>query len=358
MSINIPKKMSKAATGIGSLPDIGEKKALKLIQENLRLCPHWPQFPTRPAEYYDNQCLYLLKELNIIKKEPGKNPRFLDQDIEFLDNVAVFYEMYLENIDAEQLDKKLAVPLESAPGFYHFIKHLEKNGVKDAVCVKGQSAAPLTAGMQVLNEEGSSSFFNEQLRDLVVKALELHVIWQVRELKKLGLPVIIFLDEGMMQVYGSKEFLSLRGDWISDSFQMIMDAIKREGAVPGIHACCMTDWSVLLPTDPGIINLDVYNYFNSLLTAVDQLNAFFEKGGYIAWGIVPVNDACFQETSDTLIQRLEGYLEKLTARGVNERLLTQQMIITPSCGTGLYSPETAEQVYRLTAETSQRFNLL
>ncbi len=351
----IPEKMSKAATGIGSLPDIGENKALALIRESFPLCPHWPQFPTRPEEYYDNQALYLLKKLNLMKKETGKNPRFQDQDSKFLDNVALFYEIYLDNIEAVQLDGKLAVPLESAPGFYQFIDYLQKNGTEEAVCVKGQAAAPLTAGMQVLDEQGSSSFFNDQLRDLVVKALELHVIWQVRELKKIGLPVIIFLDEGMMQIYGSKEFLSLRGDWISDSFRTIIEAIKREGGVPGIHACCMTDWSVLLASEPGIINLDVYNYFTSLLTASDQLNDFFEKGGYIAWGITPVNEYCFKETADTLVQRLEGYQEKLVSRGVKESLLTRQMIITPSCGTGLYSPEAAERVYRLTAEVSHRF---
>ncbi len=354
MLINIPEKMSKEATGIGSLPDIGEERAVSLIQENFPLCPHWPQFPTKLEEYFDMQVLYLLKELEIIKKEEGKNPRFQDQGLEFLDKVAVFYELYLDNVDSQKLDERLAMPVKSAQGFYYFINHLKKNGVGRAICLKGQAAAPLTLGMQLLDEEGASSFFNEQLRDLVVKALELHVIWQVRELKKLGLPVIIFLDEGMMQVYGNRQFLSLRKDWIIESFGSIIDAIKREGASAGIHACCIADWSVLLASKPNIINLDSYNYFTSLLTVSDELNDFLKNGGHIAWGIVPVDDTCFQETADSLYRRLDQYLKKLVKRGVEESLLYQQMIITPCCGTGLYAPENAERAYSLTAEISRR----
>ncbi|UNC90667.1 uroporphyrinogen decarboxylase/cobalamine-independent methonine synthase family protein [Candidatus Contubernalis alkaliaceticus] len=354
MLISVPEMMSKAATGIGSLPDIGEERALSLIQESFPLCPHWPQFPTKAEEYFDLQVLYLLKGLEIIKKEEGKNPRFLDQGVDFLDRAALFYELYLSNVDSQKLDERLAMPESSAVGFYYFINQLEKKGVGRAICLKGQAAAPLTVGMQVLDAEGASSFFNEQLRDIVVKALELHVIWQVRELKKLGLPVIIFLDEGMMQAYGNKQFLSLRGDWIIDSFRSIIDAIKREGAAAGIHACCIADWSVLLASEPDIINLDAYNYFTSLLTVRDELNEFLKKGGYIAWGIVPVNDILYQETADSLLKRLNEILKKLINRGVEESLLYKQMIITPCCGTGLYLRENAERAYSLTAEISGR----
>ncbi len=248
------------------------------------------------------------------------------------------------------MGSRFSIPRESASGFYAFLNHMEKNKNCEASFVKGQLVAPLTAGMQVFNEEGDSAFFDDQLRDLIVKTLELDVIWQIRELKKAGLPVIIFLDEGMMQAYGHREFLSLKAEWITESFTSLIDAIKREGAIPGIHACSTVDWSVLLESEPVIINLDAYNYFNSLLSVSEELNEFMEKGGYIAWGIIPVLDACFAETPALLKERLFNCMERLCSYGVNEKLLMQRMIITPSCGTGLYSPELARRVYKLTAE--------
>ncbi|PKM79407.1 MAG: hypothetical protein CVU88_05975 [Firmicutes bacterium HGW-Firmicutes-13] len=80
---------------------------------------------------------------------------------------------------------------------------------------------------------------------------------------------------------------------------------------------------------------------------------FLKKGGFIAWGIVPVFEACFQETAFSLKERLNGYMESLYKKGVEEKLLRRQMIITPSCGTGLYPPELAQRVYELTAELSE-----
>ncbi len=346
------EKLRHIATGIGSLPDIGEERAVELVMKTFPLCPHWPQFPVRPEEYYSSQFLNPLVELGIIKREKGNNPRFLNSQPEFLDRVTQFYEFYLENIEANDkgINSKLSIPNKSADGFYAFLNHFEKHGTGDALFLKGQVVGPLTAGIQILDEEGDSSFFDDQLRDLVVKTLELHIVWQVRQLNKIGLPVIIFLDEGMMHAYGHKEFLSLRGQWITNSFTELTSAIKREGAIPGIHACSMADWGILLPSEPQIINLDVFNYFYSLLTVSDELNGFLERGGFIAWGIVPVWDACFTETASSLYERLNKYIDNLCKKGIDENLLREQMIVTPGCGAGLYPLELAERVYELTAE--------
>ncbi len=343
-------KVNLLTTGIGSLPDIGEKEALQLIENTFPICPHWPQFPTRREEYFSSQFLQPLAELGMLKREKGNNPRILNHAEDFMDRAAEFYNLYLEYVEGNSLGSRFSVPEESARGFYAFLHHLEERGTGDALFVKGQLVGPLTAGIQVYDEEGNSAFFDSQLRDLIVKTLEMDVAWQIRELKNLGLPAIIFLDEGLMHAYGHKEFLSLKAEWIVDSFTSLIDTIKREGAIPGIHACSMADWSILLKSGPEIINLDVYNYFTSLLSVSDELNTFMEKGGHIAWGITPVFDACYEETPESLKEKLFKYMERLCSNGVEEKLLFQQMIITPSCGTGLYPPELARRVYQLTAE--------
>lgn len=350
----MPDRLSQLATGIGSLPDMGVKKAIKLVIKTFPQCPHWPQFPVRPEEYYSSQFLNPLVKLGIIKREKRDNPRFLNGEPDFLDKVTQFYELYLENMEnSHGINPELAIPHGSAAGFYTFLNNLEKKGTGDALFLKGQVVGPLTAGIQTLDEEDNSSFFDDQLRDLIIKTLELHLTWQIRELKKYGLPVIIFIDEGMMHAYGHRQFLSLKGHWITDAFADLISTIKREGAIPGIHACSMADWSILIPSQPLIINLDVYNYFTSLLTVSDDLNEFLQKGGFIAWGIVPVCEACFTDTVSSLKERLNRYVKSLCKKGIEEKLVQKQMIITPTCGTGLYPPEQAQRVYELTAELSE-----
>lgn len=339
------------ATGIGSLPDMEDYKALELIERTFPLCPHWPQFPARKDESCIHQCFYKLMDLGLMEMKEGRGPKILTRSLDFSDKMARFYEIYLERGEGEDLDEEMNLPHQRAPGFYSFMERLEKKGPGKALYLKGQLMAPLTAGMTILDEEGNSAFYNEQLRDLLVKNLELVARWQIRKLRKFGLPVIVFLDEGMMQAYGNRDFLSLKGEWIRDSFSSIIEVMKKDGALPGIHACSSADWELLLEASPQIINLDVYNYFNSLLGVSHRLNEFFEKGGVIAWGIVPAEESCFKESGESIKARLEQYMGSLIKRGVKEDFLTRRLIITPSCGAGLYTPQLAERLYRLTEET-------
>ena len=104
---------------------------------------------------------------------------------------------------------------------------------------------------------------------------------------------------------------------------------------------------VLIP-----LNLDAFGYLENLALYPEEVRKFLDRGGVVAWGIVPTSEDAFGETRDSLLARLYGLWNQLAGLGVDRLQLRQQSMITPACGTGLLSEELAQRIYALTAEVS------
>ena len=85
----------------------------------------------------------------------------------------------------------------------------------------------------------------------------------------------------------------------------VFAAIHAEDALAGVHCCANTDWSVLLATQVDILNLDAYGYLENLALYPDELRQFIDRGGYVAWGIVPNNELVLT-TPQTLAERMRS----------------------------------------------------
>ena len=93
-------------------------------------------------------------------------------------------------------------------------------------------------------------------------------------------------------------------------------------------------------------------YAESLSLYPDAVNAFLERGGIIAWGIVPAGEQAFTETVESLVDRLHEAIDLLTAKGVSKEALLRAGLVTPSDGTGSLSMELSERVFYLAAGVS------
>ena len=65
-------------------------------------------------------------------------------------------------------------------------------------------------------------------------------------------------------------------DLIMDQWDEVFDAIHAEGAIAGVHCCGNTDWSLLMATSVDVLNLDAYNFLDSLALYPAALRAFLE----------------------------------------------------------------------------------
>jgi hypothetical protein len=279
---------------------------------------------------------------------PVDNPRWPDLLTEF-------YTVYLaaEAGDDEAL-KTFAFPPLSALGFYAFIEEIQAAGTRSARYLKGHLAGPLTIGFQLKDERGRLAYYEDQLRDVLVKTLAMHARWQAMELGKTGLPVIIFVDEPGVRVYGSSSYITVTREMGVSDLNTVFAGIHTAGALAGVHSCDAIDWSVLYEADLEVVNLDAYQYGDSLLPYAREMKKYLEQGGVIAWGIVPTLDKAFNEDTDSLLARLEKLWAELGERGVERATLLRQSLITPACGTGLLEQALAERIYLLTREVSGR----
>lgn len=343
------------ATGIGSLPYTGSEEALNLVKKCFSEIPHWPQLPQRGRqEHFARQFLYPLVKAGLLADD-GEKVYFDTARPDWTDNLTGFYELYLacEEGDRAALNE-FAFPEEAAPGFFAFLREMEK-GTGPAAVLKGQVVGPLTVGFQVKDECGRFAYYNEQLRDLLVKTLALHSAWQVAELGRFGLPALVFVDDPTLGVYGQSGYITVTREMIKEDLGAIVSAITGAGGMAGVHCCDAVDWSILFELDLAVVSFDAYNYFSSVVPFAGLLKEFLNRGGALAWGLVPtLNERALAEDADTLLEVLDGEWSELTGRGIPRELLFRRCLITPACGTGLLEKPLAERIYSLAADLSRK----
>lgn len=343
-------------TGIGSLPFITPGEALPLIMQHCPQAPHWPQLPRRGGrEGFVFQFLTPLLTTRLLRLE-GDKAVFSTDSPDWPAYLTEFYTIYLaaEAGEAAALEY-FALPEEAAVGFHAFVRHLEEHGPGAALFYKGHQAGPLTIALQLKDHRGRIAYYDDQLRDLVVKSLAMNARWQVSRLCALGRPVIFFVDEPAIGVCGNSNYITVTRQMVLDDLNAIFDQVHAAGGTVGVHSCDGIDWSLLYESRVDIVNLDAFDYWQSLLPYAAEMKGFLARGGVMAMGLVPTNPAAWQQTADTLLEHLNSIFSELAARGVLLPTLKRQTMITPACGTGLLEPDLAVHIYSLSRQAGEKF---
>lgn len=343
------------ATGIGSVPHSEPDKAVQFVLSYFPEVPYWPQLPMRgSSEGFLNQFLGPLIELGLVVAKDNKY-YFDTEQQEWGAKLAHFYETYMAALEGnEEAVDFFRFPEESASGFYAFLKYLDSQGTGDAKYLKGQISGPLTVGLALTDQDRRAAYYNDQARDVLIKTLTMQGLWQARILAKYGLPVIIFVDDPGLYASGQSTFITLKKEEIISELNSIYEAIKSTGAITGTHSCAGMDWSILFESNVDIVSFDAFEYFTSVSSYPEELKAYIERGGCLAWGIVPTSDVIGEQTVETLSVKLSEHINYLEQKGLNRSVLMEQALITPSCGTGTLSMEQAVKVHQLTKELAAK----
>jgi len=338
------------ATGVGSVPQTNGQDTLELIWKSVPHAPHWPQFPRLGAESsFVGQYLNALVEIGVIGDV--EVPKFQVHDTDWVARMTVFYTLYLEAMEGDQQAlERFGFSAQGGEGFELFCSNLEQNGTRDAVILKGQLSGSLTMGMQITDINKRSIYYDDTLRDMLVKTVALHAEWQTKRLRKFGLPVLMMIDDPGLYGFGAATHITLKREQLIEELNSIVEGILRQGGIAGVHVCAGMDWTLLFDSKVQVVNFDAYDYMQSMMALAESLNLFLIRGGILSWGIVPTNPIAWEETAQSLKIRLENNIHELVKRGVDESLLRQQSMITPSCGTGTLPVELAEHVYGLLGE--------
>ena len=338
---------------IGSIPLRDHAEASRLMMAHTPAIPLWLQLPVFPEEGMVPQ---FLPGMPSVVDRDGK--QFIDTASDAFDTELLsFFEDYMAvSEDPDQLSgSRFTFTEETGKGVAALLETLD--GIKTSpVAVKGQVTGPITFCTGVKDQDGRAIFYNDTLRDAAVKHLALNARWQIRILSGPGCPVIVFIDEPALAGFGSSELISVSREDILACLTEVVAAIHADGGLAGIHVCANTDWSLVLDSGADIVNFDAYAYFDRFLLYGDQVRDFLNRGGLLAWGVVPTlkPEEIESETVDSLYERLTGYYHQVVDLGVAEETLRAQSFITPSCGLGSLTPELAGRVLVLTRELAKR----
>ena len=332
------------ATGIGSFPHQDDKEVLRLVLRNFPHIPFWPQLPKR--SFLEGMVLQYSEGFPSLRWNEREQRVWVDTSHGFDIEIDKFY----QHLEKGELDP-FKITEDFARGL-RILKDLSSEDNRTEIkYIKGQITGPVTFGLALIDQEGKSIFYDPTLREILIKHLSLKARWMEKRFNDLfpRIPTILFFDEPSLSSFGSA-FSSLNREDVTHSLSECFDAVK---GLKGVHCCGNTDWSVLLSTNLDILSFDAYGYLETLSLYPKELRTFLERGGILAWGIVPTSEAILKEDAQSLVKRFNEGVKNLFGKGIDQTLL-QRVILTPSCGTASLPIPLAERVCELTAEVSKR----
>jgi len=338
---------------IGSLPLTDYVQAAGLVWEHTPEIPLWVQLPKVPGERITQQFAAGMPGL---AEEDGR--AFIDTaHPRFDENLLNFYEeaLALEGA-AGGLDRsRFAMAPDSAKGFFELIAQALRR-TPPPLAVKGQIIGPVTFGTSLCDRNGKAIFYDHQLRDASVRLLALRARWQVRRLSALGRPVLLFIDDPAVTGFGSSIYIGLSREDICQALGAMIDAVHVEGGLAGVHVCANTDWTLILESAADILSFDAYAYFDPFVIYRDAIRRFADRGGLVAWGLVPTlsPEDLERETTDSLFAQWRSKSDQVVRLGIDRQRLIAQSLITPACGMGTLGVKLALKAMQLTRELSER----
>ncbi len=319
------------ALAIGSMPQRESLKALEKILDACSEAPCWPQLPS--LGFQENMMTQFSEGIPCIRIDWEKRKISFARPEACPEELTRFYEDYLEAERTGKLDP-FALSESYARGLHAFLERFSPPRGASFPFVKGQVTGPLTFGLSIMDEHGLPGLFDETLVDVVRKGILMKALWQLQCLEPLGDRIILFVDEPILAAFGSSAYINLSREQAVAILRENFDAVKSRGALVGSHCCGNTDWSLMVEAGVDIINFDAYVYLESIALYADSLGGFLDRGGYLAWGIVPSQSLASRPTPDDLFRRLEEGIEHLSEKGLPREKLVTNLLLTTSCGLG------------------------
>jgi len=341
------------ATAVGSMPHEDATKALELVLATIPEAPIWPQLSGRGL---NEQMEVQFSEgipCRVIDREKGR--MYFDTSGDYSEAFAEFYEAYLAAMDPDEGTgdcSPMAISPGYAAGFHALEERLKAEGGGRRV-VKCHTTGPCTFALASVDENKRALYYNEEFRDVIVKALAMKCRWQIQTLRPYAEDVICTVDEPILAGFGSSTYVSVQRDDVVAMLAEMIDAIHADGAIAGIHCCGNTEWSILMDAGVDVVSFDAFEFGETIAMYPDHVKRHLEEEKALAWGVVPTSAAIREQTVDTLIARYESAVDHLVDKsGVDRQLVREQTFLTGSCGTGAMNVADAEKVFELTGATS------
>ncbi len=326
---------------IGSLPHTDAGAAVEAMFRFNPKCPGWPQLPK--IDFREGMYIQYAEGMPAAVIEAADRRIWFDLERAPMD-MAEFYEHYL----AEDVEYAAISP-DYARGLEAMLEQLPLAGAK---FTKGQVTGPVSYGLTVTDAARKPVLYHEDLFEAIVKMLALKGRWQAERFRAAApeqLP-IIFYDEPYLTQVGSAMIALPREQVVS----VLNECYEAIDGYTGTHVCGGTDWGLLASTEVDILHFDAFKHMQELLIYEREIAAFMERGGMLAWGIVPTGSKALELEAADLAGLVIRGAEKVAGFGgglATEDVLARSFV-SEACGLGSRDVETAEGCLALAAAVS------
>ena len=330
---------------VGSFPHLKSDQLIQNLISKLDI-PGWPQLPKR--DFRENMYVQFSSALPAVILDDEREKIYFEVREDISADLEKFYEKYL----ADDLEA-FSIPAAYSDGFN---KHLAYFSGVEGQWIKGQVTGPVSFGLTVTDQDLRSILYHEFLADVIVKNTVMIARWQIKELQKIRSNVLVSIDEPYMASFGSA-YINLSRGQVLEMLNEIFDAIRNEGAFSSVHCCANTDWSVLLSSNVDVVNLDSHGYIENLMLYPVEMREFLDRGGAIAWGLLPTDRLVVQSNPQEMADKLRADIALLSAKArrhgvtITPDEFATHSIVAPACGLGTTTLSTAEKAIEILIET-------
>jgi hypothetical protein len=336
----LPPPLSTLA--IGSVPFTDTTLALDLLAQSLDI-PASPQMVK--VSPWQDMILGAVSGLGALSVDTSYNVSSPLEGRE--EGLTEFFEKYMAG-DSDFL----ALGPKASLGFEAFMSRARINPNFGEVFLKSQIVGPITFGQAVKVEGGNALVDDPALLEMVSLGLGGKAAWLAGKIRELGRVPMVFFDEPGLTGYGSA-FSTLSSDMIVSALGGSVAAARAHGEVlVGCHVCGNTDWGLLTKVGLDIINFDAYEYMETICLYPREIGDFLDKGGLLAFGVVPTRDFTPDITAEQLADIVYSGWRKLASRGLDLDLLSSRTLLTSACGLGSLTEEQASSILRIMPEVA------
>ena len=315
-----------ATSGIGSLPHTQLELALQ--QALLLDIPAAPQLPRRDAaEYMVPQAL---EGLHGLRADAEGNA---DLDLGDWRRGAATLDARLDR--ALEHDDGVQRFLPSAGAWQALRPFLWEVEQRKPPFAKVQIAGPFTLRWVLRTTQGeplAAAAEGKAIERQIFRLVLARALALARRLRETGARTVVFLDEPGLYAFDRRDpqhLVSLQ------ELRVVVLALRREGAVVGVHCCGNTEWAPLLGLGWDVVSIDARLSLEAVLATGGAFESFHAAGGVLSLGVVP--------TDLTAPDDLDAVLRHARERLPREALA--RCLLTPACGLAMRSVPDAERIF-------------
>jgi hypothetical protein len=301
--------------------------------------PFWPQLPH--VSYYEDMYVQAAEHFPGILLDMEKRTlrfsmdKFIDEFEETMDHFNEPEYFDITTAYSKVYHKFLSMDLSLRPA------------------IRGQLEGPVSFGLNVLDQDNRPILFEDTIRSFMLEFMAKRINIQLKHLQQMNPHAFMFVDEPGLQFLFSalSGYDSFKAKYDLELFFSMVDRPR------GIHLCGNPDWDFLLNLDLDILSLDIFRNGDVFSSYSASIKRFLDRGGVIAWGIVPTNFEPFEaENIGSLEKRITALWDILDHKGIDRAFLLSKSLLSPAtcCLVNPDGEKTVEKAFQVVRELSHR----